>query len=333
MKALVVGGGSIGIRHLRNLKKLGMAGLALVENDIGRREAVAAEVGAAGFEDLTEGLKWAPDFAVIASPTYLHIGQALEVAQMGVALFVEKPLAHVPQGLAELVDLVENKQLTSLVGCNMRFHPGPAKVKQLLDEKRLGMVLFARVHTGSYLPDWRPHSDYRQNYAARVATGGGCLMDCVHEIDLARWFLGEMESVFCCAPHLSSLEIETEDVAALICRHAGGAMSEIHLDYVQRTYERGCQIVGECGSIFWDFSGRSVRWYDAASKEWKIFAQPERWEMNDMYIDEMNHFLTCLRENRPPTLPIPDAASLMQVVFAARSSSEQGKMIDVGVRP
>jgi predicted dehydrogenase len=332
MKALVVGGGSIGIRHLRNLKKLGVTALAVVETDGARREVVAAEVGAAGFASLQEGLQWKPDFAVVASPTHLHIEQAREIARAGVALFVEKPLAHVPEGIAELVDLVEKKRLTSLVGCNMRFHPGPAKVKQLLDEERLGEILFARVHAGSYLAEWRPNSDYRQNYAARAATGGGCLMDCIHEIDLTRWYLGEMESVFCCAPHVSSLEIETEDVAALICRHAGGAMSEIHLDYVQRTYERGCQIAGERGSIFWDFAGKCVRWYEAASKHWTVFAQPEKWEVNDMYIDEMKHFLSCLEEKRPTTLPIPDAAVLMQAVFAARASSEQGKMIDVGAR-
>jgi predicted dehydrogenase len=332
MKALVVGGGSIGTRHLGNLKKLGVASFAVVETESARRDAVAAEAGAAGFASLQEGLRWGPDFAVVASPTHLHIEQALAVARAGVALFVEKPLAHTSDGVAELVELVEKKGLTSLVGCNMRFHPGPAQVKQLLGEKRLGQILFARVHAGSYLPEWRPHSDYRQNYAARVATGGGCLMDCIHEIDLARWYLGEMESVFCCAPHLSSLEIETEDVAALICRHAGGAMSEIHLDYVQRTYQRGCQIAGEQGSIFWDFTGKNVRWYEAACKEWKSFAQPENWEVNDMYIDEMKHFLSCLNEKRPTTLPIPDAALLMQAVFAARRSSEQGKMIDVGAR-
>lgn len=332
MKALVVGGGSIGTRHLRNLKKLGVASLAVVETDGARREAVSAEIGASSFASLADGLRWEPDFAVVASPTNLHIEQALAIARLGVALFVEKPLAHTARGLLELVELVEKKQLTSLVGCNMRFHPGPAKVKQLLDEKRLGKILFARVHAGSYLPEWRPNSDYRQNYAARVATGGGCLMDCIHEIDLARLYLGEMESVFCCARHVSSLEIETEDVAALICRHAGGAISEIHLDYVQRTYERGCQIVGERGSIFWDFNGKSVRWYDAASKDWETFAQPEAWEMNNMYIEEMKHFLGCVEQKRQTMLPIPDAALLMQAVFAARTSSEQGKMIAVGAR-
>ena len=194
----------------------------------------------------------------------------------------------------------------------MRFHPGPARVKQLIDDGQLGKILFARIHTGSYLPEWRPGSDYRSNYAAKTATGGGCLLDCIHEIDLARWYLGEIASVFCCVGHLSSLEIETEDVASLICRHANGAISEIHLDYVQRTYERGCQIVGEQGSAFWDFNGKEVRWFNALSKEWKTYLQPETWEINQMYLDEMRHFLDCVSSHRETMLPIPDVNTSCQ---------------------
>jgi predicted dehydrogenase len=334
MKALVVGGGSIGSRHLRNLKQLGVEPLGLVEPDPARRLAVSNELSSgtpvASFSRLRDGLDWDPHFVVIATPTHLHAEQTLEVVRAGVPVFVEKPLSHSEAGLGEISDLVQSKGLCSLVGCNMRFHPGPAKVKQLLEEKRLGHILFARVHTGSYLPEWRPNTDYRSNYAARAATGGGCILDCIHEIDLARWYLGDVDSVFCYAARLSSLEIETEDVAVLICRHAVGAISEIHLDYVQRTYERGCQIVGELGSIFWDFNARQVRWYDAASKKWFHCPQPETWELNQMYVDEMKHFLDCLTLQRPTMLPILEAAALMRLVFAAKESSAQGQMIAVG---
>lgn len=330
MKALVVGGGSIGSRHLRNLQKLGIEQLGLVELDASRREAIAAEVPVTNFSRLQDGLDWAPNFVVVATPTHLHAEQTLEVVRAGLPVFVEKPLSHTVDGILEIADLVEKKNLVSMVGCNMRFHPGPAKVKQLVEEGRVGRILFARVHAGSYLPDWRPETDYRTNYAARVESGGGCILDCIHEIDLTRWYLGEVQSLFCWAGHLSSIEIETEDVATMVCRHVSGAMSEIHLDYVQRTYERGCQIVGEMGSIFWDFNAGAVRWYSAASKEWTTYPQPETWEVNQMYVDEMKHFLERVEQKRPTMLPIPEAARLMRVVFAAKASSQQGKMVSVG---
>ena len=329
MKALVVGGGSIGARHLRNLETLGFSQLALVEPEIQRLDGLCQEMGLDGFTRLDQALDWQPDFAIIASPTHLHTEQALEIARRGCHLFIEKPLSHTSGELKGLAEEIELRGLVSLVGCNMRFHPGPAKVKELLEQQAVGKLLFARVHTGSYLPNWRPWQDYRKSYSAHVAMGGGCLLDCIHEIDLTRWYIGEVKEVFCMAGHLSSLEIDAEDVAILICKHTGGAISEIHLDYVQRTYERGCQIVGEQGSITWDYNEGAVRWFDATQNSWRIFAQSEDWQANHMYVDELKHFLDCVYASTSTTLPVSDAIGLMRVVFAAKASAGSGRLVGV----
>ncbi len=323
IKALVVGGGSIGARHLSNLSRLGINYSALVEPDPQRRESVCDD-SILGFADLKTGLEWGPDLVVIATPSHLHAEQALEAARRGIHLFIEKPLSHLEDGLAELSREIDRQRLITLVGCNMRFHPGPARVKKLLDQGVVGRVLFARVHTGSYLPDWRPWQDYRKSYSASSSMGGGCILDCIHEIDLARWYLGDVESVFCSAGHLSSLEMDVEDVATLICKHSRGATSEIHLDYVQRTYERGCQIVGEKGTIFWDYSQGEVRWFDALEDSWTRFMGPKSWDPNQMYLDEMEHFLECVRHGRRTIFPVSDAVRVMNIVFAAKASARSG---------
>jgi predicted dehydrogenase len=330
MKALVIGGGSVGRRHLQNLRDLSVEEVALVEPDVQRRKTLVDELGVFGFSHFDEGLDWSPDFAVVATPTHLHAEQALQIARRGLNLFVEKPLCHRVSGLHELAELVDQKDLISLVGCNMRFHPGPAKVKELLQQNNVGKILFARIHVGSYLPDWRPGTDYRATYAASEETGGGCILDCIHEIDLARWYLGEVSDVFCIADHVSSLEISTEDVATLILRHVSGSVSEVHLDYVQRTFERGCQIVGQLGSIFWDYSQGQVRLYDATSDQWTFFDQPRDWQLNQMYVDEMRHFLDSVREHRPTALSIPGAVADMQIAFAAKESSRKGALVSTG---
>ena len=327
MKALVIGGGSIGQRHLQNLKVLAIESLALVETDPSRRETVAAKMPVRQFSRLDDGFDWSPDFVVLATPTHCHAEQALEAVRRGLHVFVEKPLSHQASKLAEIADLVNRKNLVTLVGCNMRFHPGPAQLKQLLAEDRIGRILFARVQAGSYLPNWRPGTDYRENYAAREETGGGCILDCIHEIDLARWYLGDVREVACMADHMSSLEITTEDVAAIICRHSSGAISEIHLDYVQRTYERGCQIVGERGSIFWDFNQKQVRWFDGPSGQWTMFSEPATWEVNQMYVDEMKLFIECVESGRRTVLPIPEAIAVMQIAFAAKTSAREGRVV------
>jgi predicted dehydrogenase len=329
VKALVVGGGSIGTRHLKNLGTLGVTERAFVEPNPARRETVMQETGVPGLETFEQGLDWGPDLAVIATPSNLHVAQATAAAEARVHLFVEKPLSHDAEGLGTLVQVVQAQKLTTLVGCNMRFHPGPAQVKALLDAGAVGDVLFARIQTGSYLPAWRPWQDYRQSYSANASMGGGCLLDCIHEIDLARWYLGGMTRVFCLAGKRSPLELDVEDVAALTCEHEGGAFSEIHLDYVQRTYERGCQIAGTTGSIFWDFRAATVRWYEAAEDRWTTFEQPDAWEINDMYLAETRHFLDCIRDGTPTTLPVEDAVGVMQAVFAAKRSAASRRMEDV----
>ena len=133
--------------------------------------------------------------------------------------------------------------------------------------------------------------------------------------------LGGVREVYCRAEHISSLEMDVEDVAFLLLKHLNGALSEVHLDYVQRTYERGCHIVGEEGSIFWDFNEALVRWYDASENQWKIFRQNEGWQLNQMYIDEMSHFLRCLKLREKSMLPVSEAIGLMNVVFAAKRSA------------
>ena len=251
-------------------------------------------------------------------------------AQHGCHLFIEKPLSHTSMGIAELRDVVMKAGLITLVGCNMRFHPGPATVKRLIDQGSIGRVLFARVYGGSYLPDWRPGRDYRQIYSARADMGGGCLLDWIHEIDLSRWYLGDVGRVFCLTRHLSSLEIETEDFSILVCEHNEGTVSEIHLDYVQRSYERGCQVVGESGSLFWDFVEGTVRVFDADSGDWRKIQQPREWQVNQMYLDEMAHFLESVVSKRPTVLPVAEGVSLMRTVFAAQASARDGCMVNVG---
>ena len=156
MRGLVVGCGSIGRRHAQNLKFLGISDLGVVESDPERRERAASDLGISAFAGIAEGLGWSPDFVVIATPTSLHVSQALEVASRGFAVFIEKPLSHMPAGIAELSRTIDQRSLVSMVGCNMRFHPGPRKVKEIIEQGRLGKIVCARIHAGSYLPAWRP---------------------------------------------------------------------------------------------------------------------------------------------------------------------------------
>jgi predicted dehydrogenase len=326
MRALIVGAGSIGRRHAENLRRLGVSNIAFADPKRENREFVDENIWCEVFTGIQEGLSWRPDVALICTPNHLHLDHAIAAVEADCHLFIEKPLLHRPDSrLYTLKEEILQRDVISMVGCNMRFHPGPKKVRELLDQECIGNIYFAQIHTGSYLPEWRPDQDYRESYSANSDMGGGCILDCVHEIDLARWYLGDIKSVFCLAQHQSSLEIDVEDVAALICNHNNGCISEIHLDYVQRTYERGCKIVGEKGSIFGDYT-KEVRWYDAEQGKWTRFLQPQNWNVNQIYVDEMKHFLQCVDDHKKTIQSVEDAAEIMKTVFAAKKSVRSKKM-------
>lgn len=324
---LVVGCGSIGKRHIGNLIGLGVRDIIAFDTQTSRREEVKERFGVTVLNSLEEAWKHKPNAAVITVPTSLHVPLALQAARYGCHLFIEKPLSHTMEGIDKLLREVKERGLITLVGCNMRFHPGLMRVKELIDEGAVGKLVAARVEVGQYLPDWHPLEDYRHSYSARHDLGGGVILDAIHEIDYIRWMLGEVKAVACFAGKLSRLEIETEDTAAILLRFSSGVIGEIHMDYVQRAYSRTCQIIGDEGTIRWDYITDEVRWYSAATREWQVFRNPSGWDPNQMYLAEMQHFLRCLVGEEKPTLDVFEGARVLEVALAAKASAEAGQFM------
>lgn len=330
MRIAVIGCGSIGRRHLLNLRKLGLTDVVAFDPVATAREHVERELGVNSAATLDQLLAKKPVVVLIAAPSSLHCELALEAASRGCHIFVEKPLSHSEEGLERLVAEVDRRHLITMVGCNMRFHPGPARVKALLNAGVIGRPLFARVFGGSYLPHWHPLQDYRRSYSANVTMGGGCILDGIHEIDLAYWYLGEVKSVVALASQLGDLELNrVEDVASLILQHTGGQHSEVHLDYVQRVRIRGCVIVGTEGTISWEWSDHHVRLYRPEAGQWSVEPLPADWEINDMYMDEMKHFLDAVRFQQSPCNSIKEAARVTHIALAAKQASVQRRFMDV----
>lgn len=327
---LVIGCGSIGKRHLQNLCALGVDNIIAFDPVASRHAGVATTLEIETAETLACAWERGPDVCLIAAPTALHIELAQTAVDRGCHVFIEKPLSHSLAGVDRLLDSVRERNTVTLVGCNLRFHPGLRTVKRLLAENAIGRVTAARVEVGQYLPDWHPWEDYRRGYSARRDLGGGVILDAIHEIDYVRWLLGEVTHAVCFAGKLSRLEIDTEDTAAILLRFDNGAFGEVHLDYVQRAYSRSCQIIGDEGTIRWDYGAGQVRWYSARSQEWSVFANPDGWEANQMYVDEMAHFLRCVERVETPESSVFDAATVLRIALAAKESAREQRCIELG---
>jgi predicted dehydrogenase len=325
--ALVVGGGSIGRRHIQNLQQLGVD-VAVVDQSPEARSELSTNLNVTTFAELSDGLDSAnPDVVVVCTPTRFHVDIATEAARAGCHLLIEKPLSDEMESVAELEGLVSEQDLISLVGCNLRFQPEIKKIHELLQKDVIGSIVAARIEGGSYLPEWFPDGDYKESYSASEGLGGGVILDYIHELNYARWFFGEFETVSAMAGQQSHLEIETNDVAGIIGKTRKGIICEFHLDYVQREYSRSCHIVGEEGTIRWSWSDEQVEWYVADEDTWHSFDRPGDWVMNDMYVDEMEHFLSSLQTGDEAICPISCGWNDLAVGLAARKSATTGRHV------
>jgi predicted dehydrogenase len=326
---LIIGCGSIGKRHIRNLVANGVVEILAFDIIKDRRCDMESQFNLETVDTLEEAWEQKPEVVLITTPTSTHVPLALQSAEHRCHLFIEKPLSDRLDGVDELLETVQNRNLVTLVGCNMRFHPGLVRIKKSLEQGLIGRVVAARVEVGQYLPDWHPWEDYRQGYSARRDLGGGVILDAIHELDYIGWMLGGVESVACLAGHLSHLEIETEDTAAILLRFASGAIGEIHMDYVQCASSRTCHLIGDGGTIRWDYSSGEVRWYSAATREWQTFPHPSDWDPNRMYLDEMKHFLKCLSGEGKPAQDVADAARTLRIALAAKASAETEHFVNI----
>lgn len=331
MRFVIIGAGSIGQRHLRNLLGLGHQVVAVADpsqtklEEIRRLAAVPVVTN-----DEAEALEQDADAALICSPTAFHLAHASMAIERKLHVFVEKPLSHTLEGTGSLIAKVSAAGGVALVACNLRFLPSLRLVKRLLDDGRMGKPLGVRAQCGYYFPYWRAHPDYHNNYGAKVATGGGIILDSIHEFDYLHWLLGEVAEVFCYAGTVSKLEIETEDNADILLRFASGVVANVHLDYLQRTYRRSCEIISEEGVIVWDYISQTVSVYGKEDRHLEVFLESINTERNQMFIDEMEHFVACIEGREQPAADTATGRAVLQIALAAKSSAAEGKVIRIG---
>jgi predicted dehydrogenase len=235
-------------------------------------------------------------------------------------VLIEKPLSHDLKGVPELVALVRQKQVTGMVSCNMRFHPGIKIVKTLVEDRSVGGVIAARLHTGSFLPDWRPSVDYRLGPSVDGARGGGALLECIHEIDVALWLFGAARLAGAATLPTYLETRNAEGLAEVLVRHDSGVLSSIHLNFVQRDYRRFYEIIGETGTIYWDFHNTDVVIKRGAGQIENV-GTAVNWDINQMYVDELTYFFECIDRHEKPFSTIEDGFTALKIALEARSHS------------
>jgi predicted dehydrogenase len=334
-RVLIVGLGSIGKRHLRISRELlPDADIRVLRN----QKCISVPEHANGcFSSLSQAISFAPQLAVIASPSTFHMNSAQPLAQAGVHLLIEKPLSASLAGVPQLLETCREQGTILLTGYNLRFLLSLQRFRDLLKENVIGRVLSVRCEIGQYLPSWRPDADYRQGVSARRELGGGALLELSHEFDYLRWIFGEVDWVQGLLSKQSSLEIDVEDTAHLILGFVPAddghqLIGTVNMDFVRHDTTRLCTAIGENGSLRWNGLTGVVEQFEAGAKAWReLFSH--RHQRDDSYLAEWQHFLSCIKEHKTPVITGEDGLKVLQIIDAARQASESGVLVRTAKSP
>jgi predicted dehydrogenase len=305
LRVAVLGLGSAGSRHCRNLVELGAEPIAWDPDDSRevpdgtRRVSSAAEA----FE-LAEA-------AIIASPSSHHAEQAIDAIDAGLPTLVEKPLATTAPDADRVATQAKERAVACGVAMNLRY---------------FGTIMRARLWFGYDLRRWRTSQDYRDSYSAKAELGGGIVLDAIHELDYLCWLLGPAASVAATTGRVSSLEIDVEDSASAVIELASGAIATVDLDFVSPVYQRGCVLTGTEGIAEWSFTDETIN-VMATNGGRRIDAAGD---VAATYRAEIEDFLRAVGNRSEPSVSAAEGAAAVRLADAIKASAAEGRRIELG---
>ena len=286
-KICIVGLGSIGKRHLLNIVKILNKRGASYSIDLLRSNSqkdIDSEV-----KNLINNIYFKMDdvpndydVIFITNPTHLHYDTVKDFVVKTSHMFIEKPVFDSVELSIEQLNLKKNA--TYYVACPLRYTKVIQYLKNNID---LTKVYSARVICSSYLPEWRPNTDYRNTYSAHKDQGGGVSIDLIHEWDYVQYLFGFPNELFNFRGKFSNLEIDSDDLSIYIAKYDQMTL-EVHLDYFGRKNIREIQLFTDEDTIIGDLINSEVRYL----KSGKTLSFNE--ERDDFQLKEMEHFFNIL---------------------------------------
>ena len=324
-KILIIGGGSIGERHLRCFIATGRADVALCELNDTLREDVAGRYDLSqAYSSLTDALQDGFDAAVICTPAHLHIPMAMEITASNTAVLIEKPLSIAPNGIEDLVAQLHETQLASSVAYVLRHHPALRAMKDAVASGRFGQPIQAMLVGGQHFPFYRPA--YRDIYYTKHETGGGAIQDALtHMINATEWIVGPVTRLVADAEHCVLEGVDVEDTVHLVTRH-GSVLGSFMLNQHQPANETTLTVVCEKGMV--RYEAHRARWMSCVEveAEWKIEGEFTL-ERDDLFTAQADAFIDQLEGKAEAACSLTEAQQTLRVNLAALESVKTGQWI------
>jgi predicted dehydrogenase len=325
---LIVGTGSAGKRHAKNLHTLGCE-VSCMDPRQDRLDEISGEeinlkaVFASLEEAFASGGRF--DAAVVASPPSFHVDQSIYALQRDVPVLLEKPVSPDLSSAIKLQAAIQDTGVPLLLGYTWRWWPPLLKVKALVEQQAVGQLRYVKFTMSAHLADWHPWERYQDFFMAKQNLGGGALLDESHWLDLLLWFFGMPEKLFAKVEKISSLEIETDDNVDMLVVYGNNMRVNLHLDLYARPHEKSIQFIGESGTLIWE--PNLIKTGKEMDSNWEI--EEFNYDRNNMFVGVAEEFLNILSGGAVKTCNIDDGIKVLRLVEAARNSSADEKVINL----
>jgi len=306
MKVCFVGIGSIAKRHIRNLTALCKArGIALCVDALRRNNSTSTDVPENINRIYTSAESLPKDYDVIflTNPTEYHVDMLTALHDHGRHFFIEKPVTSLGK-LDKLSGFSFREDSVYYVACPIRYTHVIQYLKEHIDVKKVNSV---RSISSSYLPDWRPGTDYRNTYSAHKALGGGVDIDLIHEWDYLTYIFGMPTDVKSFIGKVSKLEIDSADYAIYIAQFGADMIAELHLDYFGRKTIRSVEIYTDEETIVGDLVSGKVTYL----KSGETIEFPS--DRDVFQTRELEHFLDIIENEGQPYNAVEHAVKVLKL--------------------
>ncbi|MFV0322483.1 MAG: inositol 2-dehydrogenase [Alphaproteobacteria bacterium] len=328
-----VGLGRLGKQHAENLAtKIPGANLvavcALEDNLLAESKE---KWGVETYKDFDEMLKNTDlDAVLLSSPSHLHCVQIEKALDAGLHVFCEKPLGTSLQECKKAEAAVaRHPDKVFMLGFMRRYDPSYAEVKRRIDAGEIGRPILFR----GYGQDGIHAIDGYLKFAGH--SGGQFIDMAVHDIDLARWFIGsEPKKVWAIGDAYAYPEVKQYndgDNCAAMMQCEDGTMVFL---FVGRTAPHGynveSEIIGTKGTLrIASVPQRNMVEILDAHGVRKECSQDFLERFEQAYLNEVTEFVNCIREGRKPGVDVSDGTKTTVIAYACKESFESGKLVDI----
>jgi inositol 2-dehydrogenase len=268
----------------------------------------------------------AVDALVITATTTNHKEIVIDAAATGKPIFCEKPLTLTLNDAREMKKAVEKAGTFFQMGFQRRFDKGFSAAKRKITEGVIGTPV---VFRGSSRDPYRPSIEY----LSPKNSGGQILDMAIHDIDVARWYMGDIKTAYAVGGVLAYPEVSDvgdTDNAIITFTFDNGALGEID---ISRNgiygYDIRAEVLGTKGTIMAGYLRETpILVMTAAGVTHDVVPYfPERF--GEAYVAQLTDFICNVREQKAPPITMDDGIAALQVAVAATHSLRENKIVKI----